>query len=99
MGWRQPNPLPLPRSRLSRVLSGDDPVPDADRAAFEDVRADAGAVDERAHDSGAGQPFQVGARLREALCLAGDLADREAAADERVQVDPARDDVPPRLLP
>ena len=48
---------------------------------------------------GAAEPLEVGARLAEPLADALDLADREALADERVQVDAARDDVssaPPR---
>ena len=54
---------------------------------------------EPAERSGRRQPLQVRARLGETPADALDFADPEAASDERVQRDPARDDVPPRLFP
>src|SRR5581483_10861176 len=70
-----------------------------DRASLEDVRAQAGAVDERTQQPRTGQRLQVCARLREPAADAHHVADREAAADEAVQCDASRDDVPARVLP
>ena len=50
-------------------------------------------MDERAQDGRVGEPLEVGAGLAQALALALDLTDVEAAADESVEVDPARDHV------
>ena len=48
---------------------------------------------ERPQDARLGQALQVRARLAQALAEALHVADREAPADERVEVDPARDHV------
>jgi len=55
-------------------------------------------VDERAHDAQAvDQPRETAAGLAQLDAAALDLADREPAADERVEVDAARQHVAPRV--
>src|SRR4051794_19509204 len=80
-------------------LARRDPVADPDRPVGEDVDADPRAVDEAAEDARPRESLHVDARLVESLRVAADLADREGAADERVQVDAARDHVAARLFP
>ena len=77
----------------------DDAVAERDLAVAEDVRAETGAVDERADDPRPREPLEVGARLGQPASDAFSRPDGEAPADERVQRDAARDDVPARLLP
>src|SRR3954453_4945086 len=72
-------------------------ISDGDRAAAEHVRAQPAAVDEVAQDAGVGEALEVGARLAQAVADALGLADAEAPPDERVEVDPAGDDVAGRL--
>ncbi len=60
----------------------------------EDVRAQAAAVDERPEHRPPGVALNDGARLAQPHAAAQDLANRELVADERVQVDAARDHVP-----
>jgi hypothetical protein len=72
-------------------------VPDRDLAAVEHVGAQPAAVDEVAQDARVGEPLEVGARLAQAAADALGLADAEAPADERVEVDAAGDDVAARL--
>src|SRR5918994_6376621 len=54
-------------------------------------------MDERAQSAG-GEALEVRARLAQPPADARDGADREAPADERVEVDPASDDVAARVL-
>ena len=63
----------------------------------EDVGAQPAAVDEVAQDARVGEALEVGARLAQAAADALGLADAEAPADERVEVDAAGDDVAARL--
>ena len=64
---------------------------------LEDVGAQAAAVDEVAEDPVVGEPLEVGAGLAQAAADALGLADAETAADERVEVDAAGDDVAARF--
>src|SRR4051794_21034220 len=84
-----------PRLLLDMAAHG---VADGDLAVGENVGAQAAAVDVRAQHARAGEPLEVRAGLAEPLPVALDRADREAPADERVEVDAARDDIAPRLL-
>ena len=61
------------------------------------IRAQPAAVDEVAQDARVGEALEVGARLAQAAADALGLADAEAPADERVEVDAAGDDVAARL--
>jgi hypothetical protein len=54
-------------------------------------------VDEWAKESGSGEFLEVSARFGEPAADAFDSADPEAAADEAVEGDAARDDVAARL--
>src|SRR5690348_15474740 len=56
-------------------------------------------MDERSQQAGASELLEVGAGLGEPSPDALDRADPEPAADQRVQRDAPRDDVPARLLP
>jgi hypothetical protein len=56
-------------------------------------------VDERAEQSGSGERFEVGARLREAAADALDGAHQETASDEGIQSDIACHDVSSRFFP
>src|SRR5579875_18876 len=78
---------------------GEHRVADADRAAGQDVRADAAAVDEVLDDPGTGELLQVQARLAGFDAEALHLADPEALADQVVEPHPADDDLPPGLRP
>src|SRR5689334_17697165 len=80
-------------------VPGRDGVPDGDRAALQDVRTQAAAVDERPQDPRARQAFEVRARLGEPPADARHRADGEATADQLVEVDAAGDDVAARLFP
>src|SRR4029077_20304832 len=84
------------------VSDGRDRRADADLAVAEQVDPQATLVDEGAQRPGLarlrGQALEVRARLAEALAEAVDLADAEAPADERVEVDAAGHDVSARLL-
>ena len=53
-------------------------------------------MDEPAQGAGRRHPLEPRARLGRALSEAGHLAELEAAPDQRVQIDAARDDVAPR---
>src|SRR4051794_22840763 len=68
-----------------------------DRPVRDDVGAQAAAVDERPQRPRRGQPPEVRARLAPPLADALDVADAKAAADQRIEVDAARDDVAPRV--
>ena len=70
-----------------------DGVADRDLAVGEDVRVQAGAVDVCLDHAGARHALERRARLAELDADALDVADAEALADERVQVDPAREHV------
>src|SRR3954447_3330224 len=72
-------------------------ISDPDPARREHVRAQPAAVDEVAQDAGVGEALEMGARLAQAAADALGLADAEAPPDERVEVDPAGDDVAARL--
>jgi hypothetical protein len=54
---------------------------------------------ERTKESRPGEPFEMGARFGEASTDALDVTNRELVANEAVQGDPARDDVPTSLRP
>ena len=56
-------------------------------------------MDEATQDSRLGQALQVRARLASPRAAALDVADAEAAADQRVEVDPGHHEVAPRLEP
>ena len=56
-------------------------------------------MNERPEQSGTGELLEVRARFGEPPSDAPDLTDLEAMPDERVQRDPARDDISARLLP
>ena len=71
----------------------DDLVADRDLAVGQDPGAQPGAVHERLEDGLADEVRQVLARLAEPRALALDAADAEPPADERVDVDPAGEDV------
>src|SRR6185369_7985515 len=77
----------------------DDAVAERDPAVAENVRAETGAVHERADDPGPREPLELGARLGQPAPDTFGRPDREAPADERVQRDAARDDVPACLHP
>src|SRR5947208_3003777 len=62
-------------------------------------RAQAAAVHQRPQQPGPRELLQVGARLCEASADALDLPDPERLPGERVERDPGRDDVAPRLFP
>jgi len=74
----------------------DDRVADGDRAVGEDVGVDARAVGELLDDPRPRHRLEMPARLAELHAEALDLADAEALADERVEVDAARRHLPPR---
>src|SRR6185312_7354098 len=76
-----------------------DAVADADISVAQDVRPESGSVDERSEQPGPSELLQVRARLGEPASDAFDGPDGEAPADEAVQRDPARDDVPACLFP
>ena len=76
-----------------------DRITHVNRAAPEQVRAQAAAMHESAQDTGWSQALQMGARFGEPAADALDTTDPKAKADERVEVDAARDDIAPRLLP
>ena len=102
-GWLFPFPDPIrrrcqrtgcaPTSRRCAPLRADG-VADADRAVAEQVGAQAAAVHERRRVRGRGA--RGGARLAQPASDALHLADREAPPDERVEVDPAGDEVAAR---
>ena len=75
------------------TLPRHDLVADADRAVGQDVRAQPAAMDEVAEDPRVGEALELGAGLAQAAADALGLSDAEAAADERVEVDAAGDDV------
>src|SRR3954454_21855528 len=89
---------PLPRRvslaariRLAALAYG---VPDADPATPHDVRAQAAAVHQAAqHAEIVVESRELRTRLGELRPDGLDLADGEALADQRVQVDPAREHV------
>ena len=56
-------------------------------------------MNERPNEPRPRESFEVGAWLRESSRDALDGPDREVMADEGIQRDPPRDDVPSRLLP
>jgi hypothetical protein len=58
--------------------------------------AQTAGVDERTQHTRAGEPFEVGAGLGQAQTAATDVADRDVAADEGVDVDAAGEDVAAR---
>ena len=76
-----------------------DRVANPDRSAPEDVGAQAAPTNERPQNARGRERLQVRARLRETAPDAFDFADPEPPVDERVEADPAGDDVPPRLFP
>src|SRR4029079_7840669 len=67
--------------------------------AARDVGSEPGSMNERPQQSRPGKSFEMGARFGQASSHALDRADCESTADEGVQRDPARHDVPARLLP
>src|SRR3954454_23844751 len=72
-------------------------ISDPDPARRQHVGAQPAAVDQVAEDARVGEALEVRARLAEAAADALGLADAEAPADERVEVDAAGDDVAARL--
>src|SRR5262249_19035372 len=72
-------------------------VADGDDAVGEDVRVQAAPVQEALDHAGLRHRLEAGARLAQRDAFALDGTDAEALADERVQVDAAREDVAPRL--
>ena len=70
-----------------------DGVADAHRAGAHDVGAQPAAVDESAQHARPGEALEMRARLAPAPADALDLAEQEAPADQRIDVDPAGDDV------
>src|SRR5258708_4726749 len=75
----------------------DDFVPDRDLAVGEDVGVQSAAVEEPCDHAGLRQLPEARARFAELDPDAFDAADAEGAADQRVQVDAAREDVAARL--
>ena len=71
------------RSCVNRVrsLERNELVAELDRAADQDVRAQAAAVDERAEEACPGDLLQMGARLAQAAPDALDFADPETPPD------------------
>src|SRR3954447_4164880 len=72
-------------------------ISDPDAARRQHVGAQPAAVNQVAEDARVGEALEVGARLAQAAADALGLADAEAPPDERVEVDPAGDDVAARL--
>src|SRR3954466_12766985 len=75
-----------------------DGIADGDLPAADDVRAQAAAVHEPAQDATLGQLGEAVARLAQLDALALDRADPEAAPDQGVEVDAAREHVASRRL-
>src|SRR5256885_9954257 len=74
-----------------------DRVARADGAAGEDVRPQASAVHEPAHDARLGEALEVRAGLAQLDPDALHLSDQEALAHERIEARAARDDLAPAL--
>src|SRR5439155_18025525 len=90
------------RSLVSRSLplvGGRNGIVERDRAAAEDVSAQPCTVHEWAQQAGPRHPLEVCAWLCQTATDALDRADREAAADQGVEVDATCGDVAARLLP
>jgi endoglycosylceramidase len=68
-------------------------IADPDRPPGDDVGAQPAAVDQGAQDAAVVEALQVRARLAQATAAAARLAERELASDQRVEIDPAHDDV------
>ena len=91
--------MPLAARLVVSFAERHDRVANPDRPAAEDVRAQTASTNECPQHARRRERLQVRARLREAPPDAFDLADPEPPVDERVEADPAGDDVPSRLLP
>ena len=77
----------MKRARGDRALDGRDRVADADLAVREDVGVQPAAMDEGLDHTGLRHRLEGRARLAELDAVALDVADAEALADERVDVD------------
>src|SRR5580765_278065 len=79
--------------------TGNDVVTDVDRAAVEDVGAQAASVDERPQEARARDTLEVGAWLAQASADALGGSNPETTADQGVERDASSDHIPPRALP